>query len=177
MNHESPVLELCGHLALLSLMAVGGGVIMVAPDVQNYVVGAHHWLSNEQFASAYAIAQAAPGPNLLFIALVGWLAAGWLGAVASTVSILVPPTLLTLAMIKLRTRQQGGALSTALQQAFTPISVGLMSATALIFARASNADWRADVLTLLAALIVLKTRVNPVALIAVGALAGIAHLL
>jgi chromate transporter len=76
MNAESPLIALCGHLALLSLRAVvGGGVIMVAPEVQSYVVTGKHWLSNEQFAAAYAIAQAAPGPNLLFISLVGWLVA------------------------------------------------------------------------------------------------------
>jgi chromate transporter len=175
MNHESHVLELCGHLALLSLMAVGGGVIMVAPEVQHYVVSGKHWMVDEQFAAAYAIAQAAPGPNLLFISLVGWLVAGWFGAIATTVSIILPSTLLTLALIKLRLRQSGNALLKALQQAFAPISIGLLGATALMFARASNADWRADLLTLLSALIVLKTRLNPVLLIATGALAGVVH--
>lgn len=177
MNNESHVLELCGHLALLSLMAVGGGVIMVAPEVQNYVVSGKHWMLDEQFAAAYAIAQAAPGPNLLFISLVGWLAAGWFGAIASTVAIILPSTLLTLAMIRIRARQSGNALSTALQHAFAPISIGLLGATALMFARSSNLDWRADLLTLLAGFIVLKTRLNPVLLIAVGALAGIGHLI
>lgn len=177
MNHESPVIELCGHLALLSLMAVGGGVIMVAPEVQNYVVSSKHWMSNEQFAAAYAIAQAAPGPNLLFISLVGWLVAGWFGAIATTVSIILPSTLLTLGVIKVRTRRTGNALSKALQHAFAPISIGLLSATALIFTRASNADWRADVLTLLSTLVVLKIRQNPVLLIAAGAIASIVHLI
>ncbi|SNT24669.1 chromate transporter [Noviherbaspirillum humi] len=175
MNQESHVLELCGHLALLSLMAVGGGVIMIAPEIQNYVVNGKHWMLNEQFAAAYAIAQAAPGPNLLFVSLIGWLVAGWFGAIATTLSIILPSTLLTLALIKVRTRQAGNALTKALQQAFSPISVGLLAATALIFARASNTDWRADLLTLLSALIVLKTRLNPVLLIAVGAVAGIVH--
>ena len=177
MNHESPVLELSVHLALLSLMAVGGGLILIAPEVRDYVVGEKHWLVNEQFAAAYAIAQAAPGPNLLFISLVGWLVAGWFGAIGATVSAILPSTLLTLALMKLRARQAGSKLSEALQHAFTPISIGLVGATAWIFAGVSNADWRADVLTLLSAVIVLSTRLNPVALIAVGALAGITHLI
>jgi chromate transporter len=113
----------------------------------------------------------------LVISLVGWWVAGWAGAVATTISIILPSTLLTLALIKVRTRQAGNALSKALQQAFAPISVGLLGATALIFAHASNADWRADVLTLLAALIVLTTRLNPVLLIAVGAIAGVTQLI
>jgi chromate transporter len=132
---------------------------------------------NEQFAAAYAIAQAAPGPNLLFISLVGWLVAGWFGAIAATVSIILPSTILTLSLIKVRARQSGNALSKALQNAFTPISIGLLGATALMFARSANLDWRADLLTVLAALMVLKTRLNPVLLIAGGALGGIVHLI
>lgn len=177
MNHESPVLALCSHLALLSLMAVGGGVIMVAPEVQHYVVNGKHWMLNEQFAAAYAIAQAAPGPNLLFISLVGWLVAGWFGAVAATVSTILPSTLLTLALIKVRSKQAGNTIVKALQDAFAPISIGLLGATALIFSRASNVDWRADLLTLGSALFVLKTHLNPVLLIAAGAISAVVHLI
>jgi chromate transporter len=69
----------------------------------------------------------------------------------------------------------GNVMSQALQQAFAPISVGVPGATALIFARASNADWRADLLKFQAALIVLKSRLNPVLLIGIGAIPGIAR--
>ena len=177
MNHESPVLELSAHLALLSLMAVGGGLVLIAPEVRDYVVGDKHWLINEQFAAAYAIAQAAPGPNLLFISLVGWLVAGWFGAIGATVAVILPSTLLTLGLMKLRARQMGSKLLEALRHSFAPISIGLVAATAWIFAGVSNADWRADVLTLLSAAIVLNTRLNPVVLIAIGAFAGMAHLI
>jgi chromate transporter len=177
MNHESPVLELSAHLALLSLMAVGGGLVLIAPEVRDYVVGNKQWLINEQFAAAYAIAQAAPGPNLLFISLVGWLVAGWFGAIGATVAVILPSTLLTLGLMKLRARQLNGMLSEALRRSFAPISIGLVGATAWIFAGVSNADWRADALTLLSALIVLNTRLNPVVLIAIGALAGMVHLI
>jgi chromate transporter len=177
MNHESPVLELSAHLALMSLLAIGGGLIMIAPEVRDYVVGDKQWLSNAQFAAAYAIAQAAPGPNLLFISLVGWLVAGWAGAISATVAVILPSTLLTIGLIKIRARRVSGALWQALQHSFTPISIGLLGATAWIFARISNADWRADLLTLLSAVIVLSTRLNPVWLIAAGAAAGLAHLI
>ena len=177
MNHESNVLELSAHLALLSLMAVGGGLILIAPEVRDYVVDGKQWLMNEQFAAAFAIAQAAPGPNLLFISLVGWLVAGWFGALGATIAAILPSTLLTLVLIKMRTRQNNSALSYALRHSFTPISIGLLGATAWMFAGMSNADWRADMLTLLSALTVVSTRLNPVVLIAVGAAAGIARLI
>jgi chromate transporter len=176
MNHESPVADLSMHLALLSLMAVGGGLVMIAPEVRDYVVGDKQWLLNEQFAAAYAIAQAAPGPNLLFISLTGWLVAGWIGAIGATASVILPSTLLTLGLIRMRSRLAAGALFQALQKSFTPISIGLLAATAWIFTRVSNSDWRADLLTVLATLAVLNTRLNPVVLIAIGAAAGLAQL-
>jgi len=175
MNHESNVLELCAYLAILSLMAVGGGLVLVAPEVRDFVVGGKHWLQNEQFAAAYAIAQAAPGPNLLFISLIGWLVAGWFGAIVTTLSVIVPSTVLTLVLIRIRHRLSDGHLSQALKNAFTPISIGLLAATSWMFVASTNLDWRGYLLTLACAVIAVKTRLNPVVLIAAGAVAGITH--
>ena len=98
-DSDNPVLAALGvHFALLSMMAIGGGVIMLAPDIQRYVVDSNHWITAQQFAAAYTIAQAAPGPNLLYVTLVGWWAAGWAGALVATLAIIVPPATLTLVM-------------------------------------------------------------------------------
>jgi chromate transporter len=176
MNHSSPVMELTLHLAVMSLMAVGGGVVLLGPDVSHYVVDARHWLSGEQFAAAYAIAQAAPGPNMLFISLVGWLIAGWAGAVCTTLAVIVPSTLLTLFVIRMNLARHGGRLTRALSDAFAPMSIGFLAATAWLFAQMSNSDWRGDVLTLVSALIVLRSKLNPVVLIAAGAVLGATQL-
>jgi chromate transporter len=175
MNESSPVAELSLHIAVMSLMAVGGGVVLLGPDVGKYVVG-QHWLSGEQFAAAYAIAQAAPGPNLLFISLVGWLIAGWAGAVFTTLAVIVPSSLLTLSVIRMNLGRHGGRLTRALSDAFAPMSIGFMAAAAWLFAQMSNSDWRGDALTLVSALIVLRSKLNPVVLIAAGAVLGATQL-
>ena len=98
------------HFLSLSLLAVGGA-ITTAPDMHRYLVDQRHWLSDGQFTSSIALAQAAPGPNVLFIALLGWnvgmnagggMGAGavaWayalLGVVIAMVGILLPSTTLT----------------------------------------------------------------------------------
>ena len=64
-------LQLLLYFLTLSLMAVGGA-IATAPDMHRFLVDGHGWLSEAQFSSSIAIAQAAPGPNVLFIALLGW---------------------------------------------------------------------------------------------------------
>ena len=77
-------LSLFLHFLSLSLLAVGGA-ITTAPDMHRYLVGRQQWLTDPQFSASVAIAQAAPGPNVLFIALLGWnvgLNAGGLGTAA-----------------------------------------------------------------------------------------------
>ena len=64
-------LALFTHFLSLSLLAVGGA-IATAPDMHRYLVGARGWLSDGQFSTSIALAQAAPGPNVLFVGLVGW---------------------------------------------------------------------------------------------------------
>jgi len=76
------------HFALLSLMAIGG-VSSILPDMQRYMVEAHHWLSGTQFADAYALGQAAPGPNMMFVTLLGLQVAGWTGAIVATLLTMV----------------------------------------------------------------------------------------
>jgi chromate transporter len=175
MSEQSPVWELSLHIAVMSLMAVGGGVVLIGPQVGQYVVEGRHWLTNGQFAAAYAIAQAAPGPNLLFISLVGWLIAGWAGAILTTLAVLVPSTLLTLSVIRMNTARFSGRLSAALSSAFAPMSIGFLAATGWLFAQMSNSDWRAGLLTAASALILLRTKLNPVLLIAAGAALGMAR--
>jgi len=93
------LLGLFGHFLVLSLFAVGGA-ITTAPDMHRYVVAEHHWISDAQFTSSIAIAQAAPGPNVLFVATLGWSVAGPLGAIATMFGTLIPSTLLTLAVTR-----------------------------------------------------------------------------
>jgi chromate transporter len=177
MVNDDPLWSVVGPLfarfVVLSLMAVGGGVIMVAPEMQRYVVDSQHWITGAQFSAAYAIAQAAPGPNMLFATLVGWQVAGWLGAAAATVAILAPPTLLALAALRMPGVRAGSRLGRAIAKGLVPISVGFVLATGFVLLRGTSADWRTVALTLAAAFLAFRTKINPVWLIvAGGALAG-----
>ena len=103
-------LDLFTHFASLSLLAVGGA-ITTAPDMHRYLVLENSWISDGQFTSSIALSQAAPGPNVLFVALLGWnvglnagggLAAGpwaWmlalLGVLVTMVAIMLPSSVLT----------------------------------------------------------------------------------
>ena len=161
------------HFALLSLMAIGGGVVMVAPDMQRYVVDSHQWITAEQFSAAFALAQVAPGPNFLYITLVGWEVAGWAGAVAATLAILAPPSAIGIAMARASSNRTPGPVARAIGKGVVPISVGLVFATGWILLRGSGSwDFRSAILALLATAILFRTKINPVWVIAAGAAAG-----
>jgi chromate transporter len=177
MSELAQLADLSFHLALLSLTAIGGGVVMLAPEIERFVVASHGWISHDQFVASYAIAQAAPGPNLLFISLIGWLIAGFSGAFLATVAVLVPPALLTLALVSSGWLNTQGPWARAIKQAFLPLATGFLIATAWTFANPTNANPARLALTIGAAVIAYRSRLNPVYLIALGAVLGLTGVL
>ncbi len=177
---DSPLWLLTTHLAMLSFATIGGGVVMLAPDIQRYVVEVHHWISSEQFAAAYAIAQAAPGPNMLYVTLVGWQIAGWLGAIGATLAVTIPPGLLTYAIGRVSNRRSSGGVGRfgkAIRNGLAPLSVGLLLAAVWVLLDSTHAGWRELIAVAFALVIVMRTRINPLWMIGAGAIAGIAGLM
>jgi chromate transporter len=164
------------HFALLSLMAIGG-ISAILPDMQRYLVEAHHWLSATQFADAYALGQAAPGPNMMFVTLLGLQLGGWSGAIVATLAMIAPPVLLTLAVTRLHANNPDAPLGRAIRGGLGPIAIGLTLSSGWILAHSADHDWRGVVLTLTTVALMLRTRLNPVWLILIGAAAGMAGIL
>jgi chromate transporter len=161
------------YFSLISLTAVGGGVIMLAPDIHRYVVDVQHWISSEQFAAAFTIAQASPGPNVLFVTLIGLQTAGLVGAVSATIAIVLPTFLLTLTLVRFIPLRPAGRLGKAVRNGLAPISIGLLAAGGLVLARSADTGLVQVLITFATVAATVWTKWNPVWLIAVGALLGI----
>ena len=183
-------LSLLAHFLSLSLLAVGGA-ITTAPDMHRYLVGARHWLSEAQFSSSIALAQAAPGPNVLFVALLGWnlglnAAAGsgsshpWvlglLGMGLAMGGTLAPSAVLTLLATRWAHRHRERRGVRALKAALAPIVVGLVLSTGWLLSAAHDDAARNAgpwLLSAASALLVWRTRVHLLWLIGAGALLGL----
>jgi len=161
------------YFSLISLTAVGGGVIMLAPDIHRYVVEVQQWLTGEQFAAAFTIAQASPGPNVLFVTLIGLQVAGILGAITATVAILMPTFFLTLTLVRFIPLRPVGRMGKAVRNGVAPISVGLLAAGGLVLARSADTGIVQVLITLATVAAVVMTKWNPVWLIALGAALGV----
>ena len=71
------------HFTQLSLIAFGGGNTIL-PEMQRQVVDIHHWMTAQEFSALFAMAQAAPGPNMMIVPLVGWHVAGLSGLLVTS---------------------------------------------------------------------------------------------
>jgi chromate transporter len=161
------------YFTMLSFLAIGGAP-SVLPEMHRYVVDVHGWMTSAQFAEIYSLAQVAPGPNVMYIPLIGWYIAGWAGAFATLLAMIVPSCTVTLLVAHLHARRPKAAFGVAVRHGFTPLSIGLVFASGWILLPAVNADWRGYVLTLATVVLVMRTPLNPMWVLGAGAIAGLA---
>ena len=170
------------HYLSLSLMAVGGAIAMI-PDMHRFLVDQNLWLTDAQFNASVAIAQAAPGPNVLFIALMGWnvgmnaggVLYGLLGITLAMTGMLIPSSVLTYNATQWGHRNRNLRSVRAFKQGMAPIVVGLLIATGWILASASGKSldhWPVWLLAGATAVICWRTKLHILWLLGAGALLG-----
>ncbi len=175
-------LDFFGHLLLWSLLSVGG-VISTVPDMHRYLVTRQQWLSEAQFSSSIAIAQAAPGPNILYVALFGWnvglntgsLSLAFFGAGIAMVGLLLPCSLLVFFTSRWSHANRERRSVQAFRQGMAPLVVALMLSTGWLLARAYGdpvRDWPLWGLIARSVLLVWRTRLHILWLMMAGGVLG-----
>lgn len=170
------------HYLGLSLLCVGGA-ITTAPDMHRFLVEEKAWLTDPQFGASIAIAQAAPGPNVLFTALMGWqvglnaggLGTALLGMLVCLGGILLPSSVLMYLTNQWSHRNRDLRALRAFKQGMAPLVVALVLATGWILATGQGyawSHWPFWAVALVSTLLVWKTRVHLLWLLGAGALLG-----
>jgi chromate transporter len=157
----------------LSLLAFGGGNTIL-PEMQRQVVDVHQWMSPSEFSALFALAQAAPGPNLMIVPLVGWRIAGWSGLLVSSLAKFGPSSIVTCLVLGVWRRFRDKPWRRAVQAGLVPVTVGLVSASAAIIARASDPTYGLAAITAVCAVVSVRGRIHPLWVLAGGAIAGLA---
>ena len=174
--------SLFAHFLLLSLLSVGGA-ITTAPDMHRFLVQDKLWLADPQFSASVAIAQAAPGPNVLFVALMGWnvgmnaggVPAAALGVLIAMVGILLPSSTLSYMAAQWGHRNRELRGVRAFKQGMAPVVIALLIATGWVLATGSEAkasDWPMWLVAAVTALVVWRTRIHLLWLLGAGAVLG-----
>ena len=163
--------ELASVYAQFSLVAFGGANA-VLPEMQRQVVDVHHWMNAREFAALYALAQAAPGPNMMVVSLVGWRVAGLWGALVTTAAVALPSSVLTLLVSGVWYRFKDANWRKALQAGLQPVTAGLILASAALLIKSTTVDWSTAALTVVTAGLFLFTKLNPMLILGSAAIAG-----
>jgi chromate transporter len=168
----SVLLALAAIFTELSLLAFGGGNTIL-PEMQRQVVEVHQWMSAREFGAMFALAQASPGPNMMIVTLIGWRVAGWQGALVATLAKFGPSSIVTAFALRVWRRYRDAPWRSIVQMGLVPMTVGLVAASAALIVRASDHSWSLGIITAVATLVTLTTRVHPLWVLAGGALAGL----
>jgi chromate transporter len=161
------------HLALLSLVAVGG-VNTIVPELHRQIVEVRGALTDQQFADLFAIGQAAPGPNVLFVTLIGWQLAGFTGALLTAAALCVPTCTITFFVTRVWDRFKDAPWRIATEAGVIPVTIGFVAASALLIARAADGSLVAVAITLATAAFAYWSKLNPLWALAAAAALGFA---
>src|SRR5687768_1864678 len=165
---DDPLLKLVMVFAPFSLAAVGG-VLSILAGVQHQTADVLGWMTGREFIELFAISRGVPGPGIMLITLIGWKIAGWLGAVAATLSLYLLSAVLVLVITKIWNRYRGRAWHSAIQDGLAPIDTGLIIAGILSLFRLAGAGPLSWSVAIRSALILdLWPRNHPLLVLAAG---------
>lgn len=168
--------KLAWRFLLLGLVAIGGANAVV-PEMHRYVVEVERWMSAGDFAALFAIANAAPGPNVLIVTLVGWHVAGIPGALVTTAAMIGPPSVVVFGVFRVWNRMAHAPWRPPVQAGLSAVTVGLVAATAWILTFATATSLRLAAVAVATAAVSYATRLNPLWCFAAAAGLGAAGLL
>jgi chromate transporter len=157
--------------ATLSLLCIGG-TIPLLPDMHRFFVDSRGLMTTSEFAGYIALAQVAPGPNILYVALFGYHVAGIAGALTTLGAISLGPFILVLITTKVFNRLQANPWREIVLRGLAPVTVGLMLAGCALLTQgfADAHAWALAGASLICFLYFSK--VHPLWFIAAGALMG-----
>jgi chromate transporter len=165
------MLEIAFYFAILSIVSVGG-MPSVMPEMQRIVVDVQGWMTAAEFTQIFAIAQAAPGPNVLVTALVGWKVAGIAGGLVALGAFCLPAGALAYTVGQLWDRFRDAPWRKAFQRALVPVTIGFVLSGGYLLGTPHGLDWRSLLIMAASAAILFASKLNPLWILGGGGVLG-----
>ena len=160
---------------VLAFLAIGG-VNATVPEIHRQIVEVERWMTDGEFAALFAIANAAPGPNMLLVTLVGWHVAGVTGALVATISMIGPTSIMVYGVFQVWDRFRDALWRRPVQSGLSAVTVGLIAASGFLLSRAADTGWATLAITAGTAALSYFTRLNPLWSFGIAAAIGVAGL-
>ena len=140
---------------------VFGSGLAIVPALQGGVVNEHHWLTQRQFVDAVAVAMITPGPVVITTAFIGFLVAGFIGAMIAAISVFLPCYLLAMITFPSFEYIVKHAMVRELVNGITAAAIGAIAGGAVVIGVSSIHSWTSLALTLVCLGVLIGTRKVP----------------
>ncbi len=165
-----------GKLLLFFLKAgaltFGSGLVIV-PFLQQGVVQQHGWLNERDFLVAVAVGMISPGPVVITATFVGYLVAGFWGAVAATIGIFLPSFILVLLVAPILARHRGDANVQGFVKGAYAAAIGTILGACVLLARIAIGDWCTVLIAAAALAALFRWKISNLILVAIAAALGL----
>ena len=165
------MLQIAFYFALLSVVSVGG-IPSVMPEMQRLVVDVQGWMTAAEYTQLFAIGQAAPGPNVLVTALLGWKVAGIAGGLVALGAFCGPAGILAYSIGGFWDRMRDAPWRKVFQRALVPITVGFIVSGGYVLATPLGLNAASALIAGASAAALYLTRLNPLWILAAGGALG-----
>jgi len=170
-NHQ--LAEIFVYFAKAGMFVFGSGLAIV-PFLYGGVVQGHHWLTDQQFVDAVAVAMITPGPVVITVAFIGYLVAGVAGGTAAALGVFLPVYLVVILLAPSYKRWARNPQLNAFVRGVTAAATGAIAGAVVVLARRSVYDWPTAIIALASVAILFRWRVPEPVLIVVAAASGLA---
>lgn len=175
--------ELFWTFFVIGMFTIGGGYAMLSL-IQNEVVTAHNWITEQMFTDIVAVSQMTPGPiginSATYIGYEVLSNAGAsefmcvMGSFTATFAVVLPSFIIVLAICKVYDRFKNHYLFKGVMAGLKPAVIGLVGTAALGLATPENfIDWKSYLLCALAFIGIFLKKIGPFSALGLGALAGL----
>jgi chromate transporter len=165
-----------GKLFLFFLKAgsltFGSGLVIV-PFLEKGLVQQTRWLDERQFLVAVAVGMISPGPVVITATFVGYLVAGFWGALVATVGIFLPSFLLVLIVAPILTRHRKNPIVEGFVKGAYAAAIGTILGACLLLARIAIGDWLTLLIALASLVVLFRFQVSNPTLVAACAMVGL----
>ncbi|MGH7746895.1 MAG: chromate efflux transporter, partial [Candidatus Dormibacteria bacterium] len=155
-----------GTLATLGLFFLKAGAFIfgsglaIVPFLREGVVHEHHWLSERQFLDAVAMGLITPGPVVITAAFIGYLVAGFAGAVIATMAIFTPIYLGVVVPGHWFIRHRDNPQLKAFVKGATAAAAGAIAGATIVLIRGAVVDLATTVIALASLALIWKLKIK-----------------
>ena len=160
--------QIGAYFAYAGSFVFGSGLAIV-PFLYGGVVQEYHWLTDRQFVDAVAVAMITPGPVVITTGFIGYLVAGFWGAVVAALGTFVPCYLFTILPAPYFKKHGKRPAIVAFVDGVTAAAIGAITGAVIVIGQRSITDWVTAALALVTVALLWRFKKLPEPLIVVAA--------